>query len=65
MSEIYTICTSCHVPHYENCGTCFGFGLEYDGSPVTAHDAKYNIMIGLMPCPECHSTIEGIPKTAE
>lgn len=40
----YRVCTKCWVPHFENCGTCFGFGVlkrrTADGViPVAAGEA--------------------------
>jgi hypothetical protein len=64
----YKICTKCKIHHYENCGTCFGFGVfdrknEFDKYvPVAAYEAYYEGFIdGCIPCPECRSTRNGIP----
>ena len=72
----YRICTNCEIHHYENCHTCFGFGVYQNEDrliPITTADAhgqppiyadyvihcpylKYAI-----PCPECGSTLKGLP----
>ena len=64
----YRICTKCVIHHYENCGTCFGFGVyakaTEDGLiPVNAHAAHAQEFRGeTIPCPECGSTPEGLPQ---
>jgi len=61
----YRICTKCEVPHYENCKTCFGFGVYkindclYPIITSEAIDNNYNYTP--LPCPECGSTTKGIP----
>lgn len=70
MNKEYRICTKCLIHHYENCNTCFGFGIyEPDDSPgktfpVIAAAAHGFIAIHgkFLPCPECDSTIKGISK---
>lgn len=65
----YRICTACTIPHYENCDTCFGFGVYVAKSgelfPVTANEAiETKVYRGeLQPCPECGSTVTGVPET--
>lgn len=65
----YRVCRECGVPHYENCGTCFGFGVYSvdlragELFPVSANEAmvtkKYRGVV--FPCPECGSTVLGLP----
>jgi hypothetical protein len=59
----------CKIPHYENCNTCAGFGVYTlpdrvgEVFAVSARDAIDGISIqNAIPCPECKSTIAGIPK---
>lgn len=60
------LCTRCAIHHYENCGSCFGFGVYGPrATPISAaeaHDGK------LLPfarvCPECQSTTQGPPPSA-
>ena len=62
----HRMCTSCEVPHAENCETCFGFGLwQLDNgerliiSAYEAHEGKpYWPFVStrgrtLVVCPEC------------
>ena len=65
----YRICTLCAIHHYENCGSCFGFGV-YEGKhkpdgliPVTANIAigTKDIHKDILACPECGSTELGMP----
>lgn len=68
------LCTyNCSVEHYENCGTCFGFGIKdvahIDGLiPLSASDASEIRLCGTSPvarikrCPECGSNYNGIPR---
>ena len=62
----YRICTKCEIHHYENCETCFGFGVYRSNSylyPIPARDAhEGNDIKNSEPCPECGSTVEGYPK---
>jgi DnaJ-class molecular chaperone len=70
----YRICTECRIRHYENCETCFGFGVyrkrTIDGViPIPAYVAMGEKEIkgegeikNWEACPECHSTPNGIPK---
>lgn len=69
----YRICTKCIPNHYENCEGCFGFGFRkrLDGSvtPTIAIEARDFALIPnafprtiFLKCPECSSTVEGIPK---
>ena len=55
----YKICTACTPNHYENCGTCFGFGLHANGMIVSAGQASS--ATDDIPCPECGSTRFGVP----
>lgn len=64
----YHTCKECEIHHYDNCATCFGFGVYKEPTsdgyiPVTAGDAhsgKFNRE--WIPCPECGSTPEGISE---
>jgi len=64
----YRICDKCEIHHYENCGTCFGFGVYYvEGrcipvSASVAHDKEPNLGLEISECPECGSTNWGIPN---
>ncbi len=59
----YRICTKCEVHHYENCGTCFGFGLKLNDTPIIAAEAMgYRELPEWKECPECKSTPKGIPN---
>lgn len=61
------ICDKCAVPHFEDCGTCAGFGVygSQHGNGlvfVTAHEARHRTPPAKpLPCPECKSTIDGVP----
>lgn len=60
------ICTECNPHHYENCRSCFGFGVypgkEIDIVPISAGDAIDGKWPSLWrPCPECKSTPKGLP----
>ena len=65
----YHICTECKIHHYENCDTCFGFGVYKNPNcteqfPITAgvaHDLHLSPIKGALPCPECKSTLKGLP----
>ncbi len=72
----YRLCSvGCEIPHYENCGICFGFGVfsdmaEFGWLPIRAGLALGAKESGLkilriMPCPECNSTIKGLPEEAK
>ena len=65
----YRICKKCDVWHFENCDTCFGFGLKSNNTPISAgmaHDLRLtNSIENTKPCPECHSTIYGIGAMCE
>jgi hypothetical protein len=68
--EPLRLCTTCSVPHYENCGACFGFGVmakEHPDGPIpipagqAADVRNANPKIEWWkPCPECGSTIYGV-----
>lgn len=56
-------------PHYENCPSCFGFGVIPGGKePLNASQAWANNMSPMgpivpnAPCPTCHSTFRGPPR---
>lgn len=57
----HSICTKCPpagTRHVENCSTCFGFGVNENGSPIAAGDAiKYKAK--WKHCPECGGGITG------
>lgn len=63
----YRICTQCDIPHFENCGTCFGFGVysvkgrEGELFPVAAIEALQTKQYRgeVQACPECGSTTSG------
>lgn len=66
------LCTmNCAVPHYENCDTCFGFGVNEakhcgETVPVSAFRAEEiregkRVKSSVTSCPECGSTVFGIP----
>lgn len=63
----YRICTHCNIHHYENCPTCFGFGLKYAKLhktliPIGAGEAeKKAYPKDWQACPDCKSTPRGIP----
>lgn len=61
----------CKVPHYENCETCFGFGVysQQPGDIVRAYHAQLasygkQLKSEVHPCPECGSTEKGLPEVA-
>ena len=62
----YRICTQCQIRHYENCGTCFGFGVRQEKTvdgwiPITAAQAHQDVELpDWYPCPECSSIPAGI-----
>lgn len=71
--NLLRICTSCQIKHYENCRTCFGFGVKDivhpDGLiPVNASTAEEIRIYGTLPaarvkrCPECGSNVYGIDE---
>ena len=65
MSDKVIICTSCFVPHVENCNTCFGFGLYLgkDGKtevPTNASSASKWKHQTYIRCKECGGTPFGI-----
>ena len=57
----YMLCTSCKMPHIEDCSTCFGFGVTNGGAPVAAGDAHRGDVPVWSICPECGSTAAGYP----
>lgn len=59
------ICTSCSVPHVDNCPMCWGFGAyeagEQRGAPVSAGEAIDDRLRGVvLPCQMCGSTNDGV-----
>lgn len=63
----YRICRGCKIHHYENCRTCFGFGVYDNGkdtpvSAANAHDKDF--LCDVVSCPECKSTAKGMPILA-
>ena len=70
--EKYRICKKCAIHHFENCGSCFGFGVysvpDRPGEvfPVTAGEAiETKAFRGeVKACPECGSTVMGLPNNA-
>jgi len=63
----YRVCTKCAIHHYENCNTCFGFGVYVETTvdgliPINAH-AAHTKQFRHTPthCPECLSTSAGLP----
>ncbi len=69
--EALRVCTDCDPNHYDNCDVCFGFGVKpatetHEAPPISAGDAD-DMRNGTnasthLPCPNCKSTINGIPK---
>ena len=68
----YSICTSCKIHHFDNCETCFGYGIKKkifeiqdENIPVSAYDAeciRSGFILMWDYCPECHSSPYGLPK---
>jgi hypothetical protein len=63
--DFLSVCKSCHVPHFENCPSCFGFGLyqKEDGTnyPVSAFDSQQlEFKHKVIPCNYCGSTEKGM-----
>ena len=70
MTNIYRICRKCPIEHYENCETCYGFGVRYvEGKefatiPISAEEtieAKGELK-EFSDCPECGSNYLGLPS---
>jgi hypothetical protein len=70
---LYKICTTCEIHHYRNCRTCFGFGIwkrRVNGEIVAV---SADVVMGphkvdpeeFEACPECRSTIQGLPKVTD
>ncbi len=65
----FHVCYECTPPHIDNCGTCFGYGLN-GKHIVTAHEASMlylHTFTSTLPdntiqCPECGSDIRGYIK---
>jgi hypothetical protein len=65
------VCTTCDVPHFDNCPTCWGFGVRYydgphgsipiSGENSVRHKALMYIDLDWKACPTCGSTPRGIP----
>lgn len=65
MDKTYRICTACEIHHYENCESCWGFGVYSDtlGDVVRAIEAlEKNFRGKVYPCPECGSDENGVPN---
>lgn len=73
----YHVCRKCDVPHYDNCGTCFGFGCyqfhawEAVYFPLRAglggpdmQEERDNLGLITVKCPECGSNANGVPEYA-
>lgn len=60
----YRVCSKCKIRHYENCESCWGFGV-YSSTPWNAVHAieaiSGNLKGPVLPCPECRSTEKGVP----
>jgi hypothetical protein len=63
----HRICWRCKIPHYENCESCFGFGVYKIADrpgvayPVTAGEAHDETLKSpVILCPECGSGIHGL-----
>jgi|APSaa5957512622_1039677.scaffolds.fasta_scaffold72199_2 hypothetical protein len=56
------ICRDCDIAHYNNCTTCFGYGLIYSDRlmPITAREAEEKEYDGFEYCPECLSGPMGV-----
>ena len=70
--DLPRICTTCAVPHVENCPDCWGFGvykqLSADGEtiPVSAAEAIHGpLRREAIACPTCGGTVEGMGKKEE
>ena len=62
-SKQYDVCTECDVKHYTNCRTCFGFGVSRNtNTPISAGLANHMLAEDWIPCPECGSTVTGMPN---
>ena len=64
--KTFRACHDCEIEHYENCGTCFGFGLR-GNVPISANEAheahrKHVSIGGAITCPECGSNALGSPQ---
>ena len=64
--KCYRVCRRCRIPHIENCGSCFGFGVYLSGLgklvPIAASEAHEGTYpLNWLPCPECGSTPAGAP----
>jgi hypothetical protein len=67
-NKVYRICFACEINHFENCESCYGFGVYKISTnpsgtfPVTAAEAHDKQFKGaVLPCPECGSTEKGCP----
>ena len=61
------LCTDCTPHHYDNCPTCFGYGVRAqscDGrpAPVGSAAARDPKDTEWLPCPTCGSTPAGPPE---
>ena len=65
-NKIYRVCTDCEIHHFENCESCWGFGV-YSGTlgdavrASDAHDGTFKSEV--YPCHECGSTEKGLPNS--
>lgn len=63
-TKTFRICWDCirsGIPaHAENCGTCFGWGLDVDDIPIAAGEVG-TWAVDFQPCPECGCSIRGLP----
>lgn len=72
----FNICTTCDVQHFDNCPACYGFGvlvangLDHSmyvptsaGAAQQLRDGARSGLLVPVPCPNCHSTIAGLPGT--
>ena len=61
-------CRRCDLFHYENCPTCFGFGVYASGSPIAAGTAlriaaESSVAdIAASACPSCGSTVTALGR---
>jgi hypothetical protein len=64
----FHICEQCTPPHYDNCETCWGYGVMPSTIatsrtvPVPAGMAIEEPPANARPCPTCGSTVKGVPK---
>ena len=67
----YRVCKKCDVHHYENCYSCFGYGVRLASElPISAIEAEmlrqiHGANLYSKACPECGSTYQGLPETVK